>query len=205
MVELATHQNAERRQSRSIQRFKKARDFLEAIRVFAEPVFELYPPAGLAFGAVLMIANVSINSPSWPTEVLDSADKLARLQMTEKVVSTDNENIEGLIHITRRCPWYIELADMVLRRHQVTSPHDHPNDPPLRGLLVDLYSKLLEYQMASVVASRRRKFRAVVTSAFRARDWVGLLSNIKSLEAELVVKAGLSIQKSRLDDSGIQR
>ena len=85
---------------------------------------------------------------------VNAADELVS-QTMGILAAAGQDCIDGLLYITSRCNWYLDLSlSSVLRRSaalpgQGVSPFTEWSGPPIRGLLVELFSSLLEYQMRS--------------------------------------------------------
>ncbi|KAL6408692.1 hypothetical protein AUP68_07636 [Ilyonectria robusta] len=97
-------------------------------------------------------------------------------------------NREGVTYVVSRMDWYWNLVDLLL---------DKGASPPLAELrdqlekhIVQLYQKLLLYQMKSVCLYHRSRVAAFFRDVIKLDNWRGQLDDIKAAEADVQRDSG---------------
>ncbi|KAE8446252.1 hypothetical protein EG329_012338 [Mollisiaceae sp. DMI_Dod_QoI] len=87
-------------------------------------------------------------------------------------------NREGVIYVSSRVQWYREL-------YQVAAAEDVGLRRLLEEKLIDLYKKVLTYQMRSVGCYYRNQLERTVLDAFKVDDWEAALKDVRDAEDKL--------------------
>ncbi|KAL7956275.1 hypothetical protein V8C34DRAFT_315809 [Trichoderma compactum] len=104
------------------------------------------------------------------------------LEMVSNSIQEAKANNEGIVYVVSRMDWYWHLAELLSDDNRNKSA---PNSLRLQmeKHIVDLYQKLLFYQMKSVCRYYRRHGPAIWRDAIKADDWTGQLDCIRNAEA----------------------
>ena len=86
-------------------------------------------------------------------------------QILMNPLTQQSSNRDGIAYVVSRMDWYWHLADLLLERNQ-EARRSQPLQDQLEKNLVDLYTRLLAYQIKSIVTYHRRR------GAVFARDLV---------------------------------
>ena len=105
------------------------------------------------------------------------------LQVLENPIDEASANRDGMAYVASRMEWYWNLSSLVLEKN-------HKGPAGLGGQLeknlVNLYEKLLSYQMRSVCSCYRSPTTKLFRNVVRFDDWAGAVQSIK--DAEKVVQ-----------------
>jgi archaellum biogenesis ATPase FlaH len=88
-------------------------------------------------------------------------------------------NRTGLLYVTTKIQEYMSLSDYIVDDGGLQSDIHHK----LERDTVDLYRKLLSYQMKSIYCFHKHELKRFVRNAFQVDDWSGQLKDIKAIEA----------------------
>jgi hypothetical protein len=95
-----------------------------------------------------------------------------------------SSNREGIAYVISRMDWYWHLADLLLEENQGVQRSQGLQEQ-LEQNLVDLYARLLEYQMKSIITYHRRSGIVFARDLVKWDDWEGELTTIKEMEEVL--------------------
>ncbi|RYP42429.1 hypothetical protein DL768_010338 [Monosporascus sp. mg162] len=102
------------------------------------------------------------------------------LQMLANPISEAGANRDGIAYVVSRMEWYWNLSNLLLEENQIDKT------AALRGELekhiIDLYKKLLSYQMKSVCSYYRNRLLVVLGDMIKLDDWENTLQSIKVAE-----------------------
>lgn len=118
--------------------------------------------------------------------------------MVSNSIQEAKANNEGILYVVSRMDWYWHLAELLSDDNRDRSA---PNSLRLQmeKHILDLYQKLLLYQMKSVCRYYRRHGPAIWRDAIKADNWTGQLDDIRNAEATVQEDArifnALEIQK----------
>ncbi|KAG8416856.1 hypothetical protein J3459_013578 [Metarhizium acridum] len=90
-------------------------------------------------------------------------------------------NRQGLVYVQKKLAWYWELSDFLLQ--DIDSMKGLGQN--LRLFIVDLYQKLLLYQVESVLMIQRNRFVSWLQDLIKWKDWAGKLSDIQKAEQQV--------------------
>lgn len=121
---------------------KTASRLLEMLQKQLSPVLKLYPPAGLAFGGLCLVLRVSVVSIFHIGRQKTLLTKLV-FQIVGFAITSQEEVMKGLSHIAHAFDWYLKLSASSVLQCQAGKRGDAA--PPLRPMLVNLFSTMLEY------------------------------------------------------------
>ncbi|KAL7822280.1 hypothetical protein V8C26DRAFT_390564 [Trichoderma gracile] len=111
-------------------------------------------------------------------------------------------NHEGIIYVVSRMDWYWHLAELLLDGNESESAPSALRSE-MEKHIIDLYRKLLLYQMKSVCRYYRQRRPTIWRDAIRADDWAGQMDDIRNAEATVQedsrVFNALKVQR-RLDE-----
>ncbi|OTA06883.1 hypothetical protein A9Z42_0076730 [Trichoderma parareesei] len=123
---------------------------------------------------------------------------LAASEMISNIVQEAKANHKGMVYVISRMDWYWHLPDILLEGDQSESAPSALRDR-IEKHIIDLYHKLLLYQMKSVCRYYRQHGPALWRDAIKVDDWTGQLDDIRHAEATVQegVRAfnGLEIQR----------
>ncbi|PNP54198.1 hypothetical protein THARTR1_05405 [Trichoderma harzianum] len=104
------------------------------------------------------------------------------LEMVSNSIQEAKANNEGIVYVVSRMDWYWHLAELLSDDNGNKSA---PNSLRLQmeKHIIDLYQKLLFYQMKSVCRYYRRHGPAIWRDAIKADNWTGQLDGIRNAEA----------------------
>ncbi|OPB43187.1 hypothetical protein A0O28_0088230 [Trichoderma guizhouense] len=120
------------------------------------------------------------------------------LEMVSNSIQEAKANNEGILYVVSRMDWYWHLAELLSDDNRDRSA---PNSLRLQmeKHIVDLYQKLLLYQMKSVCRYYRRHGPAIWRDAIKADNWTDQLDDIRNAEAtvqeDVRIFNALEIQK----------
>ncbi|KAL6864200.1 hypothetical protein J3F83DRAFT_151605 [Trichoderma novae-zelandiae] len=103
-------------------------------------------------------------------------------EMAANSVQEAKANHEGMIYVASRMDWYWHLAELLLDDNKSESATSALRSE-MEKHIVELYRKLLLYQMKSVCRFYRQHGPALWRDAIKADDWTGQLGDIRSAEA----------------------
>ncbi|RAK95653.1 ankyrin [Aspergillus ibericus CBS 121593] len=166
MAQLVTRRqsSAEKRET-AMQVVQTGVVILESFKGMIAGALEAYPPAGLAFAGVCLLAE--------------------RFTVS---IEASVKNREGLNYVVPRHQWYLGLSELLFRDYWKFPP-DTAFEQVRANLyqrIVDLYQSLLCYQMKSVCAYyRHRRILTFIQDQVNWNDWEGDVSEIKTCETVL--------------------
>lgn len=104
------------------------------------------------------------------------------MKMVSNSIQETKANNEGIVYVISRMDWYWHLAELL---SDDTGNKSAPNSLRLQmeKHIIDLYQKLLFYQMKSVCRYYRRHGPAIWRDAIKADNWTGQLEDIRTAEA----------------------
>ncbi|KAL2673907.1 hypothetical protein Neosp_012352 [[Neocosmospora] mangrovei] len=97
-------------------------------------------------------------------------------------------NRKGIAYVLSRMEWYWNLADIVLDK-EIASSSSADLRENLQNHVVDLYKKLLLFQMRSVCLYDRNGLSVVLRDAIKLDDWTDKIKEVK--DAETLVQKDL--------------
>ncbi|KAJ4131382.1 hypothetical protein NW754_007758 [Fusarium falciforme] len=104
------------------------------------------------------------------------------LEILSNPITEARENRKGIAYVLSRMEWYWNLVSLLLDENKAEQSSAGLRDQ-LEKHVVQLYEKLLSYQMKSVCLYHRHWVGVIVTDLFKNDDWAGQLSGIKEEEA----------------------
>ncbi|CAM1509539.1 Fc.00g032780.m01.CDS01 [Cosmosporella sp. VM-42] len=106
------------------------------------------------------------------------------LEILTNTVKEPILNRDGLTYVLSRMKWYWNLADLLLGENKASRA---PNALKinLESQIIELYKKLLLYQMRSVCLHYRSRSSVLLRNVIKLDDWTGKLDEIKDLEDQL--------------------
>ncbi|KKP00577.1 hypothetical protein THAR02_07302 [Trichoderma harzianum] len=112
------------------------------------------------------------------------------LEMVSNSIQEAKANNEGIVYVVSRMDWYWHLAELLLDNNISKSA---PNSLRLQmeKHIIDLYQKLLLYQMKSVCRYYRRHGPVIWRDVIKADNWTGQLDDIRIAEATVQEDSGI--------------
>ncbi|KAJ4171309.1 hypothetical protein NW754_013078 [Fusarium falciforme] len=110
------------------------------------------------------------------------ASALLGLEILANPVTEPGINRKGIAYVLSRIEWYWNLADVVLSKDIVSTSSANLRKN-LEGHVVDLYKKLLLFQMRSVCLYDRNGISVVLRDLVKLDDWVDEIKEVKDAEA----------------------
>lgn len=102
--------------------------------------------------------------------------------MVSNSIREAKANNEGIVYVVSRMDWYWHLAELLLDDNiSISAPNSLRLQMEKR--IIDLYQKLLLYQMKSVCRYYRRHGPVIWRDAIKADNWSGQLDDIRNAEA----------------------
>ncbi|KAF7524678.1 hypothetical protein G7054_g11335 [Neopestalotiopsis clavispora] len=132
---------------------------VQTVREIAEKAVSAIPEAAVAWVGVCLGLQILSNSV---TEALD--------------------NREGIIYVLSRVDWYWNLACLLFKENKAEQSVADLQFQ-LEGHIVQLYTKLLSYQMQSACLYRRQWAAVIARDVVKIDDWAGQISEIREAEA----------------------
>lgn len=102
--------------------------------------------------------------------------------MISNSIQEAKANNEGILYVVSRMDWYWHLAELLSDNNRDKSAANSLR-LQMEKHIVDLYQKLLLYQMKSVCRYYRRHGPAIWRDAIKADNWTGQLHDIQNAEA----------------------
>ncbi|KAI4640582.1 uncharacterized protein J4E78_010605 [Alternaria triticimaculans] len=99
-------------------------------------------------------------------------------------LTQQSSNRDGIAYVVSRMDWYWHLADLLLERNQ-EARRSQPLQDQLEKNLVDLYTRLLAYQIKSIITYHRRRGAVFARDLVKWDDWEGELAAIKEMEESI--------------------
>jgi hypothetical protein len=93
-----------------------------------------------------------------------------------------SSNRQGIAYVVSRMDWYWNLSSLLLDEN-MKEAHSQGPRRELEKVVVQLYAKLLLYQMKSVCYYHRRRFATWMRDLIKLENWEGELSDIQAAEA----------------------
>ncbi|TPX11747.1 uncharacterized protein E0L32_007484 [Thyridium curvatum] len=147
---------------------KTAVQLFEVLEKQLSPLFEATPLAGLAFGGLCLVLRTPANNYG--------------IQFAASGITVHEKMMQGLKHIAENSRWYLEKSKSSV--FQSKSDSAKVTMSPLREILLNIFSTMLEYQVTSVNWSGRSFF-----NYFRTNPFPDLLSKLKEAENDFYRKA----------------
>ncbi|KAK7219770.1 hypothetical protein V2G26_007773 [Clonostachys chloroleuca] len=104
------------------------------------------------------------------------------LEILSNPVTESRDNRKGIAYVLSRMEWYWNLVSLLLDENKARSSATGLQ-VQLRKHIVQLYEKLLSYQMKSVCLYRRNWAAVIGRDMLKLDDWAGQLSEIQEAEA----------------------
>lgn len=105
------------------------------------------------------------------------------LRILANPISETNANRDGIAYVMSKMEWYWNLSSLLLEENQVDKT------AALRGELekhiIDLYKKLISYQMKSVCSYYQQRLVAAVRDMVKLDDWETTLQSLKNAESTI--------------------
>ncbi|KAL7819211.1 hypothetical protein V8C44DRAFT_131410 [Trichoderma aethiopicum] len=105
-------------------------------------------------------------------------------EMASNALQEAKANHKGMSYVVSRMDWYWHLAQVLLDGDKSESAPSELR-AEMEKHIIDLYERLLLYQMKSVCRVYRQYGSALWRDAMKADDWVGQLDEIRSVEATI--------------------
>ena len=93
-----------------------------------------------------------------------------------------SSNRQGIAYVVSRMDWYWNLSTLLLDEN-MTEAHSSGLRDELEKVIIQLYAKLLLYQMKSVCYYHRRRLSVFARDLIKLDNWDGELSDIQAAEA----------------------
>ncbi|GKU12597.1 unnamed protein product, partial [Fusarium langsethiae] len=104
------------------------------------------------------------------------------LEILSNTVTGSRDNRNGIAYVLLRMDWYWNLVSLLLDENKKEQSSAELRRE-LETHVVQLYKKLLSYQMKSVCLYHRNRAAVVLRDVFKLDDWARQLNGIKKLEA----------------------
>ncbi|KAL7911179.1 NACHT domain-containing protein [Trichoderma velutinum] len=104
------------------------------------------------------------------------------LEMVSNSIQEGKANTKGIGYVVSRMNWYWHLAEL-LSDDNISKSAPNSLRLQMEKHIIDLYQKLLLYQMKSVCRYYRRHGPAIWRDAITADNWTGQLDDIRNAEA----------------------
>ncbi|KAM5343573.1 hypothetical protein ACJ41O_012110 [Fusarium nematophilum] len=104
------------------------------------------------------------------------------LEILANPVTEPGINRKGIAYVLSRIEWYWNLADVVLSKDMASSSSANLRKN-LENHVVDLYKKLLFFQMQSVCLYDRNGISVVLRDSVKLDDWADKIKEVKDAEA----------------------
>ncbi|KAL6354150.1 hypothetical protein LRP88_12484 [Fusarium phalaenopsidis] len=104
------------------------------------------------------------------------------LEILSNPITEARDNRKGITYVLSRMEWYWNLASLLLDENKAEQSSAGLR-VQLEKHVVQLYEKLLSYQVKSVCLYHRNWAAVVLRDVFQLDDWAGQLSEIKEAEA----------------------
>ncbi|GKU11001.1 unnamed protein product, partial [Fusarium langsethiae] len=104
------------------------------------------------------------------------------LEILSNTVTESRDNRDGITYVLLRMDWYWNLVSLLLDENKKEQSSAELRRE-LETHVVQLYKKLLSYQMKSVCLYHRNWAAVVLRDVFKLDDWASQLDDIKKLEA----------------------
>jgi hypothetical protein len=127
---------------------------------------------------------VSIAVKSEPTAAVAWLGITTLMDLVANPLTESGINLDGVTYVLERVEWYWELAQLLLDPGKVDDSLVGLQSL-LRGHTIELYKKLLLYQMQSVVLYNKHWAAVIIGDVFKRNNWQGKVDSIKKAEASL--------------------
>ncbi|EHK15471.1 uncharacterized protein TRIVIDRAFT_165017 [Trichoderma virens Gv29-8] len=107
------------------------------------------------------------------------------LEIISNSIQETTANHQGILYVVSRMDWYWHLAELLSDSNAIESA-SHPLRVQMEKHIIDLYQKLLLYQMKSVCRYYRLHGPAIWRDAIKADNWAAQLDDIRN--AEVIVQ-----------------
>ncbi|PKK50620.1 hypothetical protein CI102_4876 [Trichoderma harzianum] len=134
------------------------------------------------------LAAVSITMSQAVRAVPEAA--VAWTGMVSNSIQEAKANNEGIVYVVSRMDWYWHLAEL-LSDGNITKSAPISLRIQMEKHIIDLYQKLLLYQMKSVCRYYRRHGPVIWRDAIKADNWTGQLDDIRNAEATVQKDSGI--------------
>ncbi|GKU14611.1 unnamed protein product [Fusarium langsethiae] len=111
------------------------------------------------------------------------------LEILSNPVTEARYNRKGIAYVLSRMEWYWNLVSLLLDENKAEQSSAGLR-VQLEKHVVQLYEKLLSYQMKSVCLYHRNWASVVLRDVFRLDDWAGQLDEIQDTEADVRTDSG---------------
>jgi hypothetical protein len=109
-----------------------------------------------------------------------------------------SSNRQGIAYVVSRMDWYWNLSSLLLDEN-MNEPRSQGPRRELEKVVIQLYARLLLYQMKSVCYYHRRRYVTLMRDLIKLEDWDGELSDIQAAE-EAVQKDSTQYNTSIIRD-----
>ncbi|XP_044716306.1 NACHT domain-containing protein [Hirsutella rhossiliensis] len=103
------------------------------------------------------------------------------LEILSNPITETSINRRGIAYVLSRTAWYWNLVDLLLDENKAERSTGLQDE--LECHIVQLYQKLLLYQMKSVCLYYRNRAATVIRDVLKCDDWTGQLDDIQNAEA----------------------
>ncbi|KAF2804417.1 NACHT-domain-containing protein, partial [Mytilinidion resinicola] len=104
------------------------------------------------------------------------------LEILMNPLTQASSNRQGITYVVSRMDWYWNLSSLLLDEN-TTEAHSQGLRGELEKNIIQLYAKLLLYQMKSVCYYHRRRLSILARDLVKLENWDGELSDIQAAEA----------------------
>ncbi|XP_014557368.1 hypothetical protein COCVIDRAFT_25929 [Bipolaris victoriae FI3] len=104
------------------------------------------------------------------------------LEILMNPLTQASSNRQGISYVVSRMDWYWNLSSLLLDEN-MTEAHSSGLRDELEKVVIQLYAKLLLYQMKSVCYYHRRRLSVFARDLIKLDNWDGELSDIQAAEA----------------------
>ncbi|KAF5844173.1 hypothetical protein GGP41_002253 [Bipolaris sorokiniana] len=104
------------------------------------------------------------------------------LEILMNPLTQASSNRQGIAYVVSRMDWYWNLSTLLLDEN-MTEAHSSGLRDELEKVIIQLYAKLLLYQMKSVCYYHRRRLSVFARDLIKLDNWDGELSDIQAAEA----------------------
>lgn len=106
------------------------------------------------------------------------------LEIMMNPLTQASSNRRGIAYVLSRMDWYWNLSSLLLDEN-ITEAHSQALRGELEKVVIDLYSRLLLFQMKSVCYYHRSRLSVFARDLIKLNNWDGELSDIQAAEAAL--------------------
>ncbi|KAF2809484.1 NACHT-domain-containing protein [Mytilinidion resinicola] len=104
------------------------------------------------------------------------------LEILMNPLTQASSNRQGITYVVSRMDWYWNMSSLLLDKN-TTEAHSQGLRGELEKNIIQLYAKLLLYQMKSVCYYHRRRLSVLARDLVKLENWDGELSDIQAAEA----------------------